>query len=211
MTPGEPPKIAAEAVVHPSAVLKNGVVVHSFAFVGAGAVLEEGAEVGPGAVVLDGVTVGRGARISGEAVLGSTGFGYIFDGARHCRVPQVGTVKVGAESLIGPATCVDRATLDTTVIGDGVKIGALCQIAHNCAIGDGSTLGPTCGLAGSTRLGRNTKFGVGIGTAGHSQYGDDVSAEDLSGFTRRSVPGRTHWSGYPARRSAGSSVQNAQE
>ena len=32
-------------------------------------------------------------------------------------------------------TCIDRGTLDDTIIGDYVKIDNLCHIAHNVIIG----------------------------------------------------------------------------
>ena len=101
--------------------------------------------------------------------------------------------------MIGPATCIDRAALDATTLGNDCRIGALTQIAHNCRIGDDSHLGGACGLAGSSYIGRGARFGDRVGVAGHSRYGEDVKADDWSGITKTQIPADSHWAGYPAR------------
>jgi len=192
-------KIAAEAYVDPSATLGEGVQIHPFAYIGAGVTIGDHTVVGPGAVVLAGTEVGAHCVIAPEAVLGSRGFGYVFDGKRHVRIPQVGKVVIGDHAEIGPATCIDRAALDETQIGDNCRLGAMIQVAHNCRIGSDSRIGSGSGLAGSTRIGSGARFGKRVGTAGHSVYGDNVVADELAGMTKTKIPSNTHWSGYPAR------------
>lgn len=193
------PKIAPEAYVDPSAQLSPGVEVHPFAYIGAEAVIGPGTVIGFGAVVMPGSVIGEHSVIAPEAVIGSRGFGYVFDGKQHKRVPQVGRVEIGRHTEVGPATCIDRAALDVTKIGDHCQLGALVQIAHNCQLGDDCQIGSGSGLAGSTRLGGGARFGKRVGTAGHSHYGDNVIADDLAGMTKTRIPGNTHWTGYPAR------------
>jgi UDP-3-O-[3-hydroxymyristoyl] glucosamine N-acyltransferase len=132
-------------------------------------------------------------------VIGSRGFGYVFDGEQHLRIPQVGVVTIGDNTEIGPATCIDRAALDATSVGSDCVLGALVQVAHNCEIGNDCQIGSGSGLAGSTKLGSGARFGNRVGTAGHSEYGSGVRADDLSGITKTKISGNTHWSGYPAR------------
>lgn len=192
-------QIAPEAYVHPTAKLGAGVQVHPFAYVGPSVTVGADTVIGPGAVLMPDSVIGEKCVIAPEAVVGSRGFGYIFDGKQHLRIPQIGRVKIGDRSEIGPATCLDRAALDETSIGQDCKLGALIQVAHNCRIGDDSQLGSGTGLAGSTRLGRGTRFGRRVGTAGHSVYGDNVRADDLAGMTKTRIPEGTHWTGYPAR------------
>jgi UDP-3-O-[3-hydroxymyristoyl] glucosamine N-acyltransferase len=150
-------------------------------------------------VVLDGCEVGEDCLIAGEAVVGSRGFGYIFDGKEHVRIPQVGRVVIGDRTTIGPASCLDRAALDETRIGSDCQIGPLVQVAHNCQIGDDCRIGGGSGLAGSSRIGKGARFGDRVGTAGHSHYGEGVVADDLAGITKTRIPGGSHWAGYPAR------------
>lgn len=191
--------IAPEAFVDPTAEIGEGAQIHSFAFVGRLARVGERTVVGPGAVIMDGSEVGSDCVVAPEAVIGSRGFGYVFDGKQHLRIPQIGKAVVGDRSEIGPATCIDRAALDVTAIGNDCKLGALIQVAHNCRLGDDCHVGSGSGLAGSTRIGSGARFGKRVGTAGHSVYGEKVRADDLSGMTKTKIPANTHWAGYPAR------------
>lgn len=192
-------EIAPEAYVDPSARLAPGVHVHPFAYVGKNVSIGAGTVVGPGAVVLDGTVIGEDSVVAPEAVVGSRGFGYVFDGRQHVRIPQVGVVHIGNRTEIGPATCIDRAALDVTEIGDDCRLGALIQVAHNCRLGNDCHIGSGSGLAGSTKIASGARFGRRVGTAGHSEYGENVAADDLSGMTKTKIPANTRWSGYPAR------------
>ena len=190
--------IAPEACVHPGAVIGEGAQIQAFAFLDEGVCVGERSVVGQGAVLLSGVTIGSDCVVAPEAVLGSRGFGYIHDGKEHVRVPQVGCVEVGARSEIGPATCLDRAALEKTSVGENCEIGALVQIAHNCQIGDNCQIGFGTGLAGSTIIGSDSKLGIKVGTVGHSTFGSNVTLDDLCGMTKAKVASGSHWSGYPA-------------
>ena len=192
-------EIAPEALVHPTAVIGENVKVHSFAYVGEGANIGKGTIIGPGAVIMRNCQIGQDCVIAPEAVLGSRGFGYVFDGKQHLRIPQVGRVSIGDNSEIGPATCIDRAAMDVTSVGEGCKLGAMIQVAHNCQLGKDCQIGSGSGLAGSTKLGSGVKFGKRVGSLGHSTYGDNAMLDDLTGVTRAKIPANTHWSGYPAR------------
>lgn len=192
-------QVHESAYVDPTARLGDGCVVSPFAYIGANVVIGEGAFIGPGAVVLDGSEIGKDCKIAGEAVVGSRGFGYVHDGKQHVRIPQVGSVRIGDRTTIGPATCIDRAALEQTAIGTDCSIGALTQIAHNCQIGDDCQIGGGCGLAGSSKIGSGARFGDRVGTAGHSSYGEGVRADDLAGITKTKIPAGSHWAGYPAR------------
>lgn len=187
------------AFVDPAAELSDGVQVHAFAFVDRDVKIGARTIVGPGAVILAGTEIGEHCVVAPEAVLGSRGFGYVFDGKQHLRIPQVGQVIIGDRTEIGPATCIDRAALDETRIGSDCELGALIQIAHNCQIEDDCKIGSGSGLAGSTRIGRGARFGKRVGTAGHSNYGENVRADDLAGMTKTKIPANTRWAGHPAR------------
>lgn len=193
------PQISDSAYVHATAEVGPGCVVSPFVYLGPGVKVGARTLVGPGAVILDGCEVGEDCTIAGEAVIGSRGFGYVFDGRQHQRIPQVGKVVIGDRTIVGPATCVDRATLDVTSIGNDCRIGPLSQIAHNCQIGDDCHIGGGCGLAGSSRIGAGARFGDRVGTAGHSYYGEGVRADDLAGITKTRIPAGSRWAGYPAR------------
>ena len=196
---GRNANVADSAYVDPHATLGPDCTILPFAFVGPGARIGARTVIGPGAVVLDGCEVGEDCVIAGEVVVGSRGFGYVFDGQQHVRIPQVGRVVIGNRTTIGAGACLDRAAMEVTRIGDDCQIGPLSQIAHNCQIGDDCQIGGGSGLAGSTRIAPGARFGDRVGTAGHSEYGEGVRADDLAGITKTRIPAGTHWAGYPAR------------
>lgn len=192
-------EIAPEAFVHSTAVIGQNVKIHSFAYVGEKVSIGKGTIVGPGAVIMAGCRIGEDCVIAPEAVIGSRGFGYVFDGEQHVRIPQVGIVSIANRAEIGPATCIDRAAMDVTSIGEDCKLGAMIQVAHNCQLGNDCQIGSGSGMAGSTKLGSGVKFGKRVGSLGHSTYGDNARLDDLTGVTRAKIPANTRWTGYPAR------------
>ena len=140
------PRRAARPGVHPTAIVSTGARVAPGAEVGPYAVVGEETEVEDGAileahvvvgrrcrvasgawlhphvVLYDGVVVGRRAEVHSGAVLGADGFGYAAGPAGLRKVPQVGGVELGADAEVGANSCVDRATLETTRLGDGTKV-----------------------------------------------------------------------------------------
>ena len=145
-----------------------------------------------------GTVVGQRCIIHAGAVLGSDGFGYIenADGSFD-KIPQVGTVVVGDDVEIGANTTIDRAAVGTTLIGDGVKIDNLVQIAHGVSIGRNSALAAHVAIAGSTRLGERNRFAGQAGIVGHVSTADDVVLHAQSGISKTiTTPG--HYFGSPA-------------
>lgn len=195
---------AGPAGVHPSAVVATSAIVDSTAHIGPQAVIGERATVGarafvgPGSVigddvaiesdvrlvarvcVLDRVSIGPRSILHPGVVVGSEGFGNALDRGEWVHVPQIGSVRIGADVDIGANTTIDRGALEDTVIGDGVKIDNLVQIGHNCTIGAHSALAGCVGLAGSSHIGARCRLGGGVGIAGHLTICDDVT---LTGFT----------------------------
>ncbi len=216
------PDVAEQAHVDPSATVDPSAELMPFAYVGAGAevgarcILFPGAYVGhgarlgadcvlwPNAVVRDRCVLGDRVVLEPGAVVGSDGFGFAFDaegeagsGPRHYKVPQVGTVVVEDDVEIGANTCIDRATLGTTVVGRGAKIDNLVQVAHNVQVGPLTLLVAQVGIAGSTRLGTGVVAAGQVGIAGHLTIGDGAQIAAQSGIMADVEPGAVLM-GYPA-------------
>ncbi len=184
--------VAADATVHPSAHIGPQSVVGARARIGARVVIGPGCVVGEDAVldddvrlvarvtVLERVEIGARSVLHPGAVVGSEGFGYAPEGRTWIHVPQVGTVRIGADVEIGANTTIDRGALGDTVIAEGVKIDNLVQIGHNCSIGAHSALAGCVGLAGSSHVGARCRLGGGVGLAGHLTLCDDVT---VTGYT----------------------------
>jgi UDP-3-O-[3-hydroxymyristoyl] glucosamine N-acyltransferase len=188
-----PTGVHATAVVDASARIAPGASVAARAVIGAGVVVGDAARVGEGVYLGADVQVGAGTRIGPNAVIGTEcvlgrhcivhpgavigadGFGYVRDGERWIKVPQLGRVLIGDEVEIGANSTIDRGALNDTVIGNGVKIDNLVQVAHNVRIGDNTAIAGCVGIAGSTVIGRRCAIGGQAGIVGHLEIADDVS------------------------------------
>jgi len=165
------------AFIHPTAQIGPFVTIGASASIAERVRVAEGCSIGPavaigpGAVLHPRVTVyGRvsiGARcmIHSGAVIGADGFGFEMSQGRYQKVPQVGTVEIGDDVEIGANTCIDRATLGSTIIGEGTKLDNMVHIAHNCRIGRHVVIAAQTGLAGGVTIGDYAVVGgqVGVG------------------------------------------------
>lgn len=214
----EPP---LEPGIHPSSVVAESAVIDSSAQVGPHCIIGERASIGPAVTLTGRVTVGDdcvvGAgcqlypnvtlyprtilglrvRIHSGTVIGSDGFGYVFDQGRHLKVPQVGHVLIQDDVEIGANVTIDRAALGATVIGRGTKIDNLVQIAHNVTLGEHCIVVAQVGIAGSTRIGNYVTIAGQAGIAGHLRIGDRVTIAAQSGVMN-AVPEGQKWLGSPA-------------
>ncbi len=154
-------------------------VLGSGVCLGAGVILHPGVNLYPGTVIAEHVIVHAGT------VIGSDGFGYEATAAGLLKIPQIGTVRIGAYAEIGANVTIDRGTLDATIIGAHVKIDNLVQLAHNVIIGDGSIIVAQSGIAGSSRLGRGVLIAGQVGIADHTVLGDGVRVGAQSGVLPR--------------------------
>ena len=183
-----PPQPAA-AGVHPTAIIAPDAHVPQtasigpFVVVGAATKIGERSRLGSGCVLSDGVsigsdclvhsnvtiysnvTVGNRAVLHSGCVLGADGFGFVRSGDHYEKFPQIGRVLIGHDVEIGANSCVDRAALGVTEIGDGSKLDNLVHIGHNCRIGRHVVIAAQTGLSGGVVVEDYAVIGgqVGIG------------------------------------------------
>ena len=168
-------QVEAGAVIEDGVELGEDVVIGAGSFVGRGVRLGAGTRLAPRVVIYAGCVLGRNCIVHSGAVIGSDGFGFAREkDGRWLKIPQAGRVLIGDEVEIGANTTIDRGALDDTVIGDGVKIDNLIQIAHNVHIGEHTAIAGCVGIAGSTRIGARCMIAGGVGIAGHLTIADDV-------------------------------------
>ena len=165
---------------------------------GRGVEIGEDSVIHPHVVLREGVRLGRRVIVHAGAVLGADGFGYIPEGGRHAKIPQVGGVIVEDDVEIGANTTVDRATFGATVIRRGSKIDNLVQIAHNVEIGEDCIVASQTGIAGSSRLGHHVILGGQVGIGDHVTIGDGAMMAAKSG-TAADLDGAARYGGIWAR------------
>jgi UDP-3-O-[3-hydroxymyristoyl] glucosamine N-acyltransferase len=209
--------------IHPSAVIGEGVLLGEGVAVMAGVVIGSGTSIGADTVLYPNVTVGErvtvgpdcilfphvcvygsveiGARvrIHAGAVIGADGFGYVWDGAKHQKIPHVGSVRIGDDVEIGANCAIDRATTGMTEIGAGTKIDNLVQIGHNVCVGAHCLIVAQAGLAGSCTLGQGVVLGGQSAVRDHVRVGDGSQVAGKSGIWT-DLPAGGMFSGNPARR-----------
>jgi len=196
-----PMGVMAGAHVSPAATIGNDATIYPGAYVGEGVTIGARAVIHPGVVLYEGVTIGDDVTLHANvsirerctignrvivhngAVIGSDGFGYVPDGKKHFKIPQIGIVVVEDDVEIGANVTIDRAALDKTLIRRGTKIDNLVQIAHNCSLGEDCIIVAQAGVAGSTVLGNNVIIGGQAGLAGHIKLADNVMIGGQSGVT----------------------------
>ena len=193
--------VSPQAFISSSATVAEGAYVGEFVVIGENVKIGKNAKIYPQVYVGDHVTIGDdailypGVKIYEEcvlgnhvtlhagAVIGADGFGFApqADGTYH-KIPQIGNVVIEDWVEIGANTCVDRATMGSTVIRKGVKLDDLVMIAHNVQVGENTVFASQVGIAGSTKIGRNCMFGGQVGIAGHISIADGTQIASQSGI-----------------------------
>ena len=188
------------SLVYPSARLGKKVYVGSFSYIGRKCRIGDGTRIYQNVYVGDGTTIGKGCILypgvriypgmvigdrvilHANCVIGSDGFGNAPqpDGTWE-KIEHLGNVVIGNDVEIGANTTVDRAEMESTVIGNGVKIDNLCQIAHNVQIGDNTVMAAQVGIAGSTKIGKNCIIAGQVGIVGHLTIADGTTIAAQAG------------------------------
>jgi UDP-3-O-[3-hydroxymyristoyl] glucosamine N-acyltransferase len=196
-------QIGDAASIHPFVRVGAGSVTGKRCLLHSGVVIGEDCKLGDdvvlhaNVVLYDGTVVGDRVIVHANAVIGADGFGYRTQNGRHVKVPQLGSVELGADVEIGAGTTIDRGTFQATRIGEGTKIDNLVQIGHNCQIGKHNLLVSQVGIAGSTSTGNYVIMAGQVGVVDHLHIGDGAIIGAQSGVNRN-VPAGQRWLGYPA-------------
>ena len=172
--------------------------------IGAGAYLGHGVRLGEACVLYPNVVIYRRTRLGDRviihsgSVIGGDGFGYAFHKGAYRKIPQAGDVVIENDVEIGCNSCVDRATMGSTVIREGTKIDNLVQVAHNNDVGRHVALAGQVGLAGSVTVGDYTRLGGQVGVIDHITIGQGVEAGAGTLVIKSVASGERIW-GLPAR------------
>jgi UDP-3-O-[3-hydroxymyristoyl] glucosamine N-acyltransferase len=183
-------QVSSEAAIMPfvyvgrGSIIERGVTVYPFTYIGEDVRIGEETLIYSHVSLYSGVTIGKRVIIHAGSVLGSDGFGYTWDGTKHRKIRQLGSLIVEDDVEVGANTTIDRGSLGKTTIGRGVKIDNLVQIAHNVSIGENSIIVAQVGIAGSSTLGRNVILAGQVGVRDHVTIGDNVKAGGGTGITK---------------------------
>lgn len=208
----------ATAIISPHAVIADSVDIGPYVVVG------DGTRIGPGCILHAGVVVGErcelgedcilyprvvlypGAKLRNRVILhagsviGSDGFGYVFDGRTHTKFPQAGAVVIDDDVEIGSNTTIDRGSLGVTHVGIGSKIDNLVQVAHNVEIGRGVVIAAQTGISGSSVIEDFAVIGGQVGFGDHTRVQTGAVIGSKAGILPGKIvrSGDVYW-GVPVR------------
>ncbi len=177
--------IGARCVVYP------GVVVEPFAKIGDGTVLHSNVVIGHHCVV------GKECILHAATVLGSDGFGFYDQPGQRHKIPQIGNVVLGDHVELGAGVTIDRATIETTSVGDQTKIDNQVHIGHNCRIGKWCYIAGNTGLAGSVIVEDGVMISGMVSIKDHVTLARGSVIMGMSGVAQDTEP-KTAYFGTPA-------------
>ena len=190
--------IGEYAVIGRNVEIGEGVMIYPQVYVGDNVKIGSGTVLYAGVKIYNDTEIGRNCILHSGAVIGADGFGFVpsAEGV-YSKIEQIGNVVIEDDVEIGANSCVDRATMGSTIVRRGVKIDNLCQVAHNVQVGEHTVMCSQSGIAGSAQVGSHCILAGQSGVVGHIKVGNDVTIGAQAGVTN-SVPDGATLLGSPA-------------
>ena len=190
--------IGSFSTVGENSIIGEKCIIENQVFIGNNVKIGNGCLIYPGVKILDDTIIGQNCIIHSSTTIGSDGFGFApNDDGTYKKIPQTGNVVIGDNVEIGSNSTLDRATLGSTIINNGVKLDNQIQIAHNVEIGENTAIAAQSGVAGSTKIGKNCMIGGQVGIIGHIKIGDNVKIQAQAGVTSN-IESNSRVTGTPA-------------
>ena len=186
------------AVIGRHAKIGNNVQIYPQVYVGDYCEIGDNIILYPGVKVYRECKVGKNCILHAGVVIGADGFGFAPTGdGSYNKIDQIGNVIIEDDVELGANTCVDRATMGSTIVHRGTKLDNLCQIAHNVSVGSNTVMAAQSACAGSSKVGEGCVIAGQVGIVGHISIGNGVTIAAQSGVTH-SIPDDSIVLGTPA-------------
>jgi UDP-3-O-[3-hydroxymyristoyl] glucosamine N-acyltransferase len=204
--------ISDTAILHNDNSLSSNISIHNFVIIKESVKIQENCIIYDNSVIGPNVSLGKNTIIKPNCtisnsiigndcviqsgcIIGDSGFGFTLK--NKTEIKHIGNVVIGNNTQIGSNTTIDRATLDSTILGNNVRIDNLVQIAHNVNVGDQTVIAAQTGIAGGAKIGNNCIIGGQAGIAGHISVGNNVTIAAKSGVTKN-IKNNSIIAGFPA-------------
>lgn len=198
-TIGKDVYIAAFSYIGPHAKIGDYCKIYPHSYIGDHAILGSYCTIHAGVKIYYDCVLGDRVMVHSGAVIGSDGFGFApQSNGSYKKINQIGNVVIGNDVEVGANTTIDRATLGSTKIGNGVKLDNLIQLAHNVELGENTVIAAQTGVSGSAKVAENVVLGGQVGVAGHITIAKGSQVQAQSGINRSIVESNKKWAGTPA-------------
>jgi UDP-3-O-[3-hydroxymyristoyl] glucosamine N-acyltransferase len=190
--------VGSFSTISANTTLRENVKIHENVFIGENVTIGNNTVIFSGVKILNDCVIGNNCIINSNSIIGSDGFGFAPDKTgTYIKIPQIGNVIIKDNVSVGALTTIDRATLGSTIIHEGVKLDNQVQIAHNVIVGRNTVIAAQSGIAGSSTIGKNCQLGGQSGVSGHLNIGDNVKIMGKSAVTNN-IKSNTTVKGSPA-------------
>jgi UDP-3-O-[3-hydroxymyristoyl] glucosamine N-acyltransferase len=186
-------------VIQENATIGENTTIFPQVFIGKNVSIGKNTLIYAGVKIYHDCMIGDNVVIHANVVIGSDGFGFAqqHDGT-YLKIPQLGNVIIENNVEIGANSTIDRASMGSTLLKEGVKLDNLVQIAHNVTIGKNTVLASQSGVAGSSKVGDNCQIGGQVGIIGHLTVSNRTFIQGQSGVVSNIKEENTKWYGTPA-------------
>ena len=177
--------IGAFSYIGKNVRIGKNVHIYPHCYLGDNVTIKKNSTLYSGVKVYYNCHIGKNSTIHSGSVIGSDGFGFAANTDKaYDKIPQIGNVIVKEGVEIGANTCIDRATMGSTIINKGVKLDNMIQVAHNVEIGENTVIAAHSAIAGSSKVGKNCMIGGQVAIAGHLTIANHVKIAGKTGITK---------------------------
>ncbi len=174
--------VGAFAYISDNVTIGDNVKIYPNSFIGENVVIGDNVLIFSGVKIMEDSVIGNNCTFHPGVVIGGDGFGFAPNSENNYKkIAQIGNVIIEDHVEIGSNSCVDRATMGSTIIKKGAKLDNLIQIGHNSIVGENTVIVSQTGIAGSTKIGKNCMIGGQVGIVGHLIIADGTKIAAQSG------------------------------
>lgn len=190
--------------IHPTAILKSkisgkNVYIGPYSYIGKNVRIGNNCKISNNVSIYGNTIIGNNVTIDSCAVIGADGFGFEKNNSNKWeKFPHIGGVVINDDVEIGANTCIDRGTLENTVIGKRTKIDNLVHVAHNVKIGSDCIVVAQSLIAGSCKIGNNVYIAMSASIRNGIEIGKNAII-GMGAVVTKSVPANTTVIGVPAK------------
>jgi len=177
-------EIGQNVFIGRNVIIERGSKINTGAFIGDDVYIGEETYLHPNVCIYHAIKIGKQNIIHANSVIGSDGLGFAKSENSWEKIEHLGSVELKDNVEVGASCTIDRASLGSTILNNGVKLDNQVHIAHNCNIGKNTIIGAKTAVAGSTVIGEDCLIGGGCGIVDNIKIENGVRINPMTYVTR---------------------------